>query len=241
MISRIWIINGVLAIALVISGVKIWDGWHEKPGVFSEKILGSDEKKAKPVKMTPEKRLDGETQYADIVDKNLFSPDRAPAPPEPEGAEPEIEEATTDVKVSGEKVVLYGIVALDGYKKALTNDPSDQAVQFRWISEGDKIGNLAVREISEDNILLTDEGKSYRILLYDPEKAAKAGAKASAKPSVDSHPQVVSAGTPPRAAEYKPSAKQDSKQDAKVSAPPDTEDQYETVDTPFGKIRRKKK
>ena len=238
--SRIWLINGLLAIALIVSALNIWDIWSETPEFFSRANSDSVEKQARPEKKIAQKRLNGEARYADIVDKNLFSPDRAPAPPETVAAEPEVEEVA-EVKISGERVTLYGVIVLDNYKKALTNDPSDRAVDFRWISEGDKIGNLAVRGISEDNILLSDDEKSYRILLYDPEKIRKSGKqpeKAVAPKIVNiegTKTQVTQSSS--KAASSKSSGSSgNSSSGASVSS---EEGEYKIIQTPFGDIKRK--
>ena len=248
--SKIWLINGLLAIALVVGCVKIWDVWHEPPAAV---VLSDPEAVTKSggraAKRAPEKRLENDARYAEIVDQNLFSADRAPAPPpppEPAEGEPEPEKVEAEVRISGEKVVLYGVVMLDDYKKALTNDPADRTVQTRWISEGDKIGNLVVREIAQDNIVLADSEKIYRVLLYDPEKAAKAGRnnKAASVPQSDS-PQVVSAGSVPKQTPSGASAGKGAAtgtvSTSAVSADAKDQEEYESIVTPFGTIKRKKR
>jgi hypothetical protein len=169
------------------------------------------------------------SDYQNVVEKNLFSPDRAPAPVETELPEPEVEE---EVRISGEKVSLYGIILLDDYKKALTNDPVDKHNGLKWIREGDKIGNLTVLLIAEDNIQLSDEEKIYRILLHDPEKVKKSGVKSARKSEPSKQPEVISAGVKPR-------VEKNQKPKQKVSA--SSNDEYEIVDTPFGPMRKKRK
>lgn len=237
MIARVWLINGILAVILVFCVGNAWDAWHEPPGGEADQISEAGGKKFRPVKMAPEKRLETPAAYADVVDKNLFAPDRMPPQPPPADAVPEVKEVAEDVKIAGEKVELYGVIILDAYKKALTNDPSDRSIPYRWIREGDAIGNLSVREINADNILLTDAEKAYRVLLYDPEKTAKAARKSPSRSSAEEQPQVVSAGAPPKPANHQPAASAETK----VSAPADTEDEYEIIDTPFGEIKRKKR
>lgn len=248
MISRVWFINGILAIALILCGVKIWDVWHGAPPVFSEKAALEDPDKTKSPKKILEMRLSDSGSYQNVVDKNLFSPDRAPGPPETTVAEAPIAE---EVAVSGEKIVLYGVVMLDGYKRAMINDPVDRSKDFKWVAEGEMIGNLSVREIQEDNILLVDAAKTYRILLYDPEKAAKAVAQSSGK-NQPAQPQVISAGEKPpveaksqavSAGEKPPvsvkNTEKSEKYQEKVTLSADG--QYEIIETPLGQIKRKRK
>ncbi len=240
--SKIWLVNGLLLLALGIGCVKIWDVWQTPSTVLAGSSPAANEKTGRAVKSTPEKRLAIDARYAEIVDQNLFSPDRAPAPPPPPEsveATPEPEEVKAEVRISGEKVELYGVVMLDEYKKALTNDPADRTVQTRWVSEGDKIGNLVVREISQDTVLLSDAEKTYRVLLYDPKKIAKSGSKTPHRSPESGSPQIVSAGSAPRqATSGSPAAKTDN-----VSKPAASNDQdeYETIVTPFGTIKRKKR
>lgn len=241
MISRIWLINGVLVIAFFFCTMKIWDVWHENSEIFSGQVSISDKKQTKSVKLTPERRLESESQYAGIVDNHLFSPDRAAAPPALAGIDLENQEVEAEVKISGERVELYGVIMLDAYKKALTNDPSDRTVKFRWIMEGDKIGNLAVREIAKDTILLTDREKAYRVLLYDPEKSKKTAQKTDKTSS----PQIVSVDAPkievPKSISPQPSSKksESSGNSSGGAGAKSDEGEYKIIQTPFGEIKRK--
>lgn len=246
--SKIWLINGLLAIALVVGCVKIWGVWQEPPAAVVESDPMANAKSGRAAKRSPEKRLENDARYAGIVDQNLFSADRAPAPPpppEPSEEAPEPEDVEAEVRISGEKVVLYGVVMLDDYKKALTNDPANRTVQTRWISEGDKIGNLTVREIAQDNILLADTEKTYRVLLYDPEKAAKARRNRAAGAPQSASPQVVSAGSVPKQFSSGVSAGKGGTtgtvSTSAASADAKDQEEYESIVTPFGTIKRKKR
>ncbi|MBC2714682.1 MAG: hypothetical protein HF978_05165 [Desulfobacteraceae bacterium] len=232
MVSRVWIINSVLAIALVICLMNIWDVWHTSTQVFPEKRSAVNDKKAIQIKKSPESKVLSASAYQSVVDKNLFSPDRAEAPPESGVAEPEIQ----DVRISGEKVVLYGVIMIDDYKKALINNPGDRKTDSknRWVSEGEQIGNLTVRQIQEDEILLVDGSNSYRVLLYDPDKASKISGKSGGQSKEDAQPKVISTGAKPVAVK-----KRIPKRTEKVTISADGK--YEIIDTPLGKIKRKRK
>jgi hypothetical protein len=209
----------------------IWDVWHAGTQVFPDKRSVVNEKEPMPIKKFPENIVLKESDYQNVVEKNLFSPDRAPAPLETEVSAPEVEE---EVRISGEKVTLYGVIILDDYKKALTNDPIERSNEFKWISEGEKIGNLTVQQIAEDNIQLSDKDKVYRILLNDPEKIKNSSVQSDRKSVPSKQPEVISAGVKPQAGGNKKT-----KQKAEVSASAD--DEYEIVDTPFGPMKKKRK
>ncbi|MCK5783904.1 MAG: hypothetical protein KAH06_05620 [Desulfobacterales bacterium] len=239
MVSRVWVINSVLAIALVICLINIRDVWHTGTQVFPEKESAVKRKKSMQIKKFPENVLLKASDYQNVVEKNLFSPDRVPASPEIEADEPEIRE---EVRISGKKVVLYGVIMIDNYKKALTNNPADRTSDLRWVREGEQIGNLKVRQILEDNILLADEEGSYRVLLYDPEKVSKMSAKSVRQNDKNTQPQVIMAGKKNIIAKNIIAKKKINKQDnhaKKVTT--STDDEYEIIDTPFGEIKRKRR
>jgi len=239
-------INGVLAIALVICGMNIWGAWHANTQVIPEKGSAVNNKEVVSIAKISDNKLFDAAAYPEVVDKNLFSPDRASAPLESETADPEIK---ADVRISGEKVVLYGVILIDDYKKALINNPGDRKAgsKIQWVSEGDQLGNLQVEKIQEDEILLVDGSDSYRVLLYDPEKAARTSVKRAAKPAEAAQPQVIVAGRKPTAAKQKTGKQKTDKQRIdkqnrqaeKIS--PASDNEYEIIDTPFGQIKRKRK
>lgn len=236
MISKVWMINAILSIVLVICLVNVWDVWHADMQALPEEKSVLNNKDFVAIKKIQENKIRNESAYESVVDKNLFSSDRAPATTVSGAADPEIKE---DVRISGEKVVLYGVIMIDDYKKALINNPGGRKTgsKIQWVSEGDKLENLKVQAILEDEILLVDGSDRYRVLLYDPEKAGKSVAKYNSKPEEAAQPQVISAGEKPKAAERKTGKL--NKPTEKVSASSDSE--YEIVDTPFGKLKRKRK
>jgi len=117
MVSRVWVINSVLAIALAICMSNIWDVWHTSTKVFPGNRSAVNEKEPMPKKKSPESTVRRESAYQSVVEKNLFSPDRMADASASEMIEPEI----ADVRISGEKIVLYGVIMADEYKKALIN------------------------------------------------------------------------------------------------------------------------
>ncbi len=243
MVSRVWVINSVLAIALVICMSNIWDVWHTSTQISSEKRSVADKKEAIQIKKSPRNLVLKASDYQSVVKKNLFSPDRAAAVPASEVVEPEVQ----DVRISGEKIVLYGVVIADDYKKALINNPGERnlGVKNRWVREGEHVGNLTVQQIRQDEILLIDGADSYRVLLYDPEKASKISGKSATRSSKsatrrskeEGQPKVITAGKNPRPVEKKINKQNKFQEKKTISA----DGKYELIETPLGTIKRKRK
>ena len=217
--------------------------------MFPAAVSTEKNKTSKSFKTEPEKGILSDADYQSMVDHNLFSPDRAAPATEAVKTEPVKEE----VRISGEKIVLYGVVIFDSYKTALINNPEDQAkgTNDRWVKEGDSIGNLKVQEIRQDQVVLTDSENSYRVLLYDPEKIRKASA--APKSAKSSQPKVVSVGEAPSSqpeavsgtspgstkANAESQKPKKSRQIEKVTISKDG--QYDLVETPLGQFQRKRK
>ena len=239
MVSRVWIVNGFLAAALVVCWMNIWEVWQTDTAVIPAALSAEKGKTPKPFKAPPESAILSDADYQSVVDRNLFSPNRTAPQPETVKTEP----LKDEVRISGEKVMLYGVILFDNYKTALINNPEDQAkgIQNRWVKEGDRIGNLKVQEILQDQVVLADDENSYRVLLYDPEKVRKASA--APKNSPPSQPKVVSVGDAPppvsSAAKEESAKPRKSRQIEKITISEDG--QYEIVDTPLGQIQRKRK
>jgi len=228
MFSRIWIINGVLTILLVVCVVNIWQTWETEINILPKK--NSVGKGTRPVKFSSKKavRIPAESKFNSVTENNLFSPDRKAVAPEEQGTEPVLEA----VKISGKKVVLFGVIIMDDYKTALINNPEKRSGDKinRWVKEGDRIGNLEITHIDQQEISLNDGINNYRVSLYDPDKSKKkeSGYKQSEQP------KVISAGDGAKKESRKPA-----KQTKKINQSKDV--QYEYIDTPFGKVKRKKK
>ncbi|MDA8404590.1 MAG: hypothetical protein M0Z56_10415 [Desulfobacteraceae bacterium] len=237
MVSKIWMVNGVLAVALVLCWINIWEVWQTDTAMFPAAMSAEKSKGFKPFKAPPENAILSDAEYQSVVDRNLFSSERT-APP-PEAAKTGTEPVEDELRISGEKITLYGVVLFGDYKAALINNPEDKAkgAQNKWVKEGDSIGNLQVREIRQDQVVLADSETSYRVLLYDPEKIRKASASPKSAPS--SQPKIVSVGDAPKPASAEPPKPKKSGQLEKVTISADG--QYEIIDTPLGQIKRKRK
>ena len=114
MFSKVWIINIFLMILIGITSVSIWGIWQKETAVIPDSVSGETDtilpKKRNMVKPRPRSK----SEYDVIVDNNLYSSDRMANIQEIEEPLPGTEEA---VEVDGEKVVLYGVIIMNDYKK----------------------------------------------------------------------------------------------------------------------------
>lgn len=246
MFSKIWIINIFLMILIAIISVGIWDIWQKETGIIPKSIAGKTDTISSKKRTTARHKPQSKSAYDVIVDNNLFSSDRMANIEEEAESLPVTEE---EVKVDGEKVVLYGVILMDDYKKALINNPiRDKGNKENlWIAEGDKIGDLNVKQIKEDHVLLSDGTKNYNVSLYDPEKQKKRKQKTSRSKSQKSKaPQVISAGG--KAGSYSSKAGEVKRKAATTKADKSNrhgkakvsdDGKFEIIDTPFGKIKRR--
>lgn len=223
MFSKIWLINLILAVGVIFFGINavgIWSENDKKPA----KSQATQKASSRSVKKIAPKKLPPESAYKVVVERPLFSPDRAM--PEEVEEPPEAEEKK-ELKVAGRKIVLYGVIIMDDMKTALIANPAPRAgaKQSIWVKVGDAVGDFKVTGIKKETIILAEGAKKHEILLYDKNNPKqRVGVKTRAP-----KPNVVS-GKPKRS---KPKPKISKKQ-KKLS-----ETDYKTVDTPFGKIKRR--
>lgn len=243
---RIWLLNIVMAGLLAFVGASIWDVWHMDLKEVSNPAAGGS-KAGPPEAGKAEKALHDERKYELLVAQNLFSPKREEYIP-PEEPEAEKEPKKKTVKISGEGVVLYGVIITGEEKTALINNPGGKLgdEKYQWIREGQTLANLKVEEIKPKEIILNDGSEKYQILLS--EKKRRGG---QPKKDKKSGPTVVSGGslsekTKPRSTPSQSTSKTSGDGSKKEltsgdSGSEESEEKYETIHTPFGKIKRKKK
>jgi len=243
MIPKIWLINLALAVLVVFSGIKAADVWFDDDGsVLNSKVS------ERPAERAPEKKISREavppeTAFEVVLEKNIFSPNRKEYLPPPEGSaenKPEVAE----LRIPGKKVVLYGVVLMEGYRKALVTNLEKKGKErdVLWIREGEAYGDFKVSRIEKDKVFLEGNGQEYEIALYGDDKPQRQAVSVSeGKPTVIAPAEdkkeevaVVPAGG------GKPGGS------PSVSSPASDgqggEDaEYEIINTPFGKIKRKKK
>lgn len=225
MFSKIWMFNIILVACAIFFGIRAHDVWTGKEKTVPKKQ--AERAVSRPEKRSAGRRTAPESAYRVIADRNLFSPDRKEFIPEEPEKEKEPEPEVRQLRVSGKTVTLYGVIMTDNYKSALISNPvrGDDERKHRWIKKGDKIGDIAVADIQKESILLTEGDKKYEILLYDRKKS---GTKNTVEKNI--RPTVVISESEKKQPAVSKSKKQES-----------SDDEYEIINTPFGKIRRKKR
>ncbi len=246
MFSRTWIVNLVLAGLIVLIWANIWGVWRSNQDILFEGGSVEVEKTGAKKYSISQPRILEDTAYDVVVDNNLFSPDRT------WGVEeiPEVQASDEQAKVSGRKLVLYGVILRGAYKTALINnpDPKSNNGKYLWVKEGDMVGDLRVAGIEAEKVRMVEKGVSYNVQLYDPDKVReKAGqARQTAKPEVIQTGQAAassgsgsgSAGSSTVVAADKKKASTGS-QPGGSGAAASGDGEYEIISTPFGKIKRK--
>jgi hypothetical protein len=225
MFSKIGIINVLLALLFTFFVIKTYGVWKKGDNRTSENQMVE---KAKPhsAKKVTKRRAPPDSYYKAVVKRSLFSPDRAEFIPEVLESEQELEAE----KVPGRKIILYGVVLMEDYATALVNNPEIKPGDrpSLWVRAGDRLGIFKVASIQKESILLTDGTKQYKIPLYDESRPKQRSTVAkTAKPT------VVTTKSKPK--------KNDSQKPEKPKKEELSNDQYEIISTPFGKIKRRKK
>ncbi len=171
MFSRIWLINLVLAVFAVFFGLKAYGVWSEGEKSFSEEPL-IEKPSSRPKKRIVKKRMPPESDYRVVVERTLFSPERVS--PDLQEEDPEAEEIK-DLKVSGKRFFLYGVVLTDDYKAALitNSEVKPGKRKQKWVMVGDTVGGFRVAGIKKDRIILAQGSREYEILLYDKDEPKK--------------------------------------------------------------------
>jgi len=227
MLSKKLAINILLAFFFVFFGIKTCCVWleGEEPAIKVDAAKKSARRTVK--KKILKKNVPSESAYTDIVGLNLFSPDRKEyILKEPET---ETEPVVKQIKKSGKRIILYGVIIADDYKSALINDPEAKRGQrkSKWVKEGETIQGLKLAAIEDDRIFLTEGADRYEIFLYDANKP-----KTREHIAKETTPKVVVTKPKPKKKKTKPA----------VSMKKETQEgEYEIISTPFGKVKRRKK
>jgi len=239
MFSKIWYINCILAGLVLVCSMSIWGVWGSEIEIIPENRADATGERI-PLKIDiADNRLMPSSAYDIIVDNNLFTPDRMAHLPDPEMTDA----GGDDIRISGEKVVLHGVIIADDYKTAMINNPESEkdGKAYRWVKEGERIGNLRVIQVEKDKILLADGAVKYKVLLYDNKKQKKSKTsskpKTQLKPHAQPKPQVISTEkSKPDRVQKKTPIKQ---QEEVITISPDGK--YEIINTPFGRMKRKRR
>jgi len=236
-IGKIWLVNlalALLALFLCLETLHIWFGntlYMDGTNIQSEMKTISDIPSTETIKMN------AEPFYESVVKNNLFAPGRMEIisvipDPEPEPPpKPEVVPEVIQLKVEDKKIVLYGVIVMDDYQAALVNnfDNKEPEKTQKWVKVDEMIGDLKLEQVNNDRVIFSKavDGKleKYAVLLFDTNKPER---KEEEIKEVNK-PVVISAG--PEANKL---------QEQKTNAEPENSDEYEWVNTPFGKFKRRK-
>ena len=226
--GRIWFVNILLAGMLVFCGISIRNVWQKDLQRISA-TRAQDARELKTVSTDIEDPLLRDKAYRLIVNKNLFLPDRKVVTPETGPEEPLVQET---VKISGEKIVLYGVIITGDMKTALINNPGGKLggdKKNKWVQEGQALANLRVMAIHPEEILLSDGNQRYHVLLTkNKDRGSDRQRPRQSGPSVVSGGRSRSSSSGTEASGGGPQSEAISK-----------DGKYKIVDTPLGKIKKR--
>ncbi|TFG91999.1 MAG: hypothetical protein E4H15_04670 [Syntrophobacterales bacterium] len=244
--SRTWFINVILAVCVAFLGAKSIGVWVERgDGTKTAQVVAEKSKKW-DIKKVTRGGMSPEVAYGVVTDKDLFSPDRVePVEEEEKKAVAEADMAEDNIRISGKKIILYGVVMMDDYRAVLISDPQAKPPKrpFLWVKEAESIGGsgVVISTIKKESVILRKGASLYEIPLYDQEKTReRAVAREQQQPQ--EQPMVVT--TQPPAVETlpspaaKPATAPVTKPESKVTTSPEGE-KYRIIKTPFGNIKRR--
>lgn len=222
MLSRIWLINVVLALFVVFLGVKAYGVWVQGnkgldiPGTAPKPVLEAP----KPAETLRKRKIPSGSKYDVLMSLNLFAPERAEVLPEAAKPDEKSKKLSpgdlNSIKQYFSKMVLYGLVITHDSAEALVSHPVEKLVpkirkaaipknrsrnikrltvnQTQWVQAGDTLGDFKVMSIKPDRVVLKASDQSYDLLLYDKDNLKK---RAAAKPKTGPH--VVGLSVKPKA------------------------------------------
>jgi hypothetical protein len=253
---KIWLINIVLAAGFVFAASNAWDSWKAQPPEIQSTADARKKPVGRPQADLTKPQQGDEGEYELLVVQNLFSPDRKEyipekLPKEGGGDEKEPESVEKPLVISGEKVVLYGVVISDDLKTAMINNPGGKLgdKKYLWITEGQDLANLAVREIHAREVILEGDGEKYQVYLNEKKKAPQNRRAKAAEKIDDKGPAIISSGAvqktqSPSGADSGSSGGASGGDSSTGSESPkgsgaEKDAEYQTIETPFGTIKKK--
>ena len=184
----LFILTVVLAAALGIE----WLGWPPEPsqrtGNNGQAPHSDQETKQPNNPMRLLVPLEDKEQYAVIMERPLFLPDRRPPEDEPE--EPETKTPLPDPDLTGLKLTAVLITPL--VRTAWVQDPKEK--DLVEVRPGDSLGGWAVKQVLSDRLLLERQGQTDTLILRDYKNAPPTQARAphaGRSPSGRAHRQSV--------------------------------------------------
>jgi hypothetical protein len=238
MISRFWWLNFLLIIFIFLLSVKTIDIWFGSDDIAGPDTIVSKKDWPDPEHIT---RPASNADDASIIKtKNIFSssrkqvievmiqPKKKPEPVKvkiPKSAKKnELELAE---KLGSETITLYGVMILENIKYAFVSNPDkDGAKKQVRRSEHDMIGEYSLDRILPKKILVSSKGKRFEVPLFKKKESEKYPEKGKNK-KVKTAPRILSTAN--------------DKSFKKIEVKSMDNNDYIIVNTPFGKIKKRKK
>jgi type II secretion system (T2SS) protein C len=179
------LLDGLLLVVAAYFGLRLYEAWSTYAPAAATEPVPATTKEAPPPRpdATAAPPL---TAYAIVAERNLFSPTRSEAPPEPPRPAP----GSVAAAPPAPKPKLYGVVLLpEGRGRAYLEDAQRRRV-FAY-SVGDLVGDARLEQIKTDRVVLRRGSESFEVLLYDPTKPRQA-----APPAGVQSPEAGGAGRP---------------------------------------------
>ena len=237
MASKIWAINSLLFVVILIFSIKAYDVWFTdkfNPGKDSVSEQQQKQGGKSGVKVND---MPPASFYNAIVEKNLFFSDRIGV----EDNVPQPASNISDQKISEQEILLYGVMIAGDEKKALISNPyaEKDASKTIWVKVDESVtddankSEIKVKSILKDKIIISIDGKESDCYLYQK----KENQDQSDRPKIDqprqnkTKKQNIKRDSSPR------SGPGERTQEPSFEISPDG--QYKIYETPFGKIKRR--
>jgi hypothetical protein len=181
------LLDAVLLVAAAFLGVRLYEAWASRTSAVPLEAppAAAVETPPPPAATAARPPL---TEYAVVAERNLFSPTRTEAAPDPARTA-----AGTPPAPPAPRPRLYGVVLVPGGRgRAYLEDI--QRRRISGYSEGDLVGDARLEQIKADRVVLRRGAETFEVLLYDPSKPRQ-----SAAPSGLQSPEAGGAGRPPAA------------------------------------------
>jgi hypothetical protein len=194
MVSRIWLVNAILALFVAFFFVKAYEVWFEEnKGMEVPEMVQTPTPRVPNALVALDRiKIPDESEYGVLMSQNLFSPERTEILPEEanpaEGKETISAAQQKNLEQFLKKITLYGMVITESSAEALISDVVvEPAVKkgrslrrnriklkkTKWVKVGDALGEFQIADINPEGILLKAGAVTFDLRLYDAERIKK--------------------------------------------------------------------
>lgn len=230
MIRKIWIINMMLALAVVLIFSAAYRSWNRSGLTITEMPVKTTGNAANAARL--DQRNISRGSYGIIEKTNLFSPERAPAVRTVNLETRKVDAVSEDTTPAfiKQKYTLYGVILKKDDMRALIKAPvkEEKTNPTRWVSVGDQLDNFKVSEILHDKVFIENNVERYVISLYKQKEPLVAAAQAVNQDSEREAPRIISTQV---------SDGSDTEKEIETDGTVVIDGNYKIIETPFGKSR----